>query len=68
MILTGFTLFQVPKGWQMSVRLKNETGWSVQLISDTEASSILELVEHKIKPTPMNKPPPSLSAFRRVRL
>ena len=51
--LTGFTLFSVPKGWQMSVRLKDELGWRVRIISQEEAAAIFETLErggHPIHP------------------
>lgn len=44
--LTGFTLFQTRKGWQMSIRPKNETGFIVKIIEDDQARAILSRLEN----------------------
>jgi len=31
--LTGFTLFQTSKGWQLSTRQEGDNGWSVKHVS-----------------------------------
>lgn len=41
MALSGFTLFKVPKGWQMSIRIEGEEGWSVRIVSDELANNLL---------------------------
>jgi hypothetical protein len=41
MTLSGFTLFKVPRGWQLSTRTEGEVGWSVRLIKADEAECIL---------------------------
>lgn len=44
--LDGFTLFYHPgRGWQMSVRRKDESGWDVKIIPDEQAAVILALLE-----------------------
>lgn len=44
--LSGFTLFHHPgKGWQMSVRRKQESGWDVKIIPDEQAAVILSMLE-----------------------
>jgi hypothetical protein len=43
--LTGFTLFQVKAGWQMSIRPKNEIGWVVKIIPEDQARVILAALE-----------------------
>ena len=43
--LSGFTLFAVKGGWQMSIRPANEPGWIVQLIPDAMAQRILLALE-----------------------
>ena len=43
--LTGFTLFQNNKGWQMSIRIEGESGWSVAQISEEQAEAILSMLE-----------------------
>ena len=42
--LSGFTLFKVAKGWQMSLRLAEEGGWLIRHISDEDAARLLDLV------------------------
>lgn len=49
--LTGFTLFyHIGKGWQMSVRRQNETGWDVGIIDDEKAQAVLSILEHSGHP------------------
>jgi len=44
--ISGFTLFENPgKGWQMSVRRRDEKGWSVSHITPEQASVILSMLE-----------------------
>jgi len=45
--LEGFTLFWnwTKKHWQMSVRRKGETGWSISHISEEQAAAILSMLE-----------------------
>lgn len=43
--LYSFTLFQVPKGWQMSTREVGEVGWSVRIIPESEAQLVLNVVQ-----------------------
>lgn len=44
--LQGFTLFYHPgRGWQMSVRRKDEPGWDVKIIPDDQAAAILGILE-----------------------
>ena len=50
--LSGFTLFKVTKGWQMSLRLAEEEGWLVRHVSDEDASRLLDLVGED--PAPIN--------------
>ena len=42
--LTGFTLFKVKAGWQMSTRDKGETGWNVEIIPDNRAQALLMML------------------------
>lgn len=49
--LTGFTLFRVTKGWQMSTRTVSENGWEVQTTPDATASEILDLVDAYLRKT-----------------
>jgi tRNA U54 and U55 pseudouridine synthase Pus10 len=45
--LSGFTLFQNSKGWQLSTQLKSETGWSVRIVDETVAQAIFdEVLKH----------------------
>ena len=62
MKLTGFTLFRVSRGWQMSTRIDGEDGWSVQIISDADAVDLLRKItasaDRVIAPeTPKPAPP-----------
>jgi hypothetical protein len=44
--IRGFTLFHHPgRGWQMSVRRKDEAGWDVKIIPDEQARAILSMLE-----------------------
>lgn len=44
--LTGFTLFFHPgKGWQMSTRRHEETGWSITHIPQAQAEAVLSMLE-----------------------
>ena len=49
--LTGFTLFKVTRGWQMSLRPVGEEGWIIRIISDEDASRILSTVGNDPTPT-----------------
>jgi len=43
--LTGFTLFKVQSGWQLSTREGDDTAWSVRIISEEQAQTLLRTVE-----------------------
>jgi hypothetical protein len=60
--LSGFTLFKVSAGWQLSTRAEGETGWSVRIIPDSAAQVILgrlDDVDHKpqTRPTMVRRAP-----------
>jgi hypothetical protein len=42
--LSGFTLFETSRGWQLSTREVGEDGWSVRIVSDEQAEVLLALV------------------------
>jgi hypothetical protein len=55
--ITGFTLFAVRNGWQMSVRPKDESGWKVSIVPEERALAILSdmekfVVGDVVKPKP----------------
>lgn len=43
--MSGFTLFEVKDGWQMSIRPADEPGWIIQRIPEPEALAILAALE-----------------------
>ncbi len=43
--ISGFTLFETARGWQMSIRPKDETGWKVEIIPASMAQRILLALE-----------------------
>lgn len=42
--LTGFTLFQTSRGWQLSTREREQDAWSVRIIPQEEADALLKAV------------------------
>jgi hypothetical protein len=44
--MSGFTLFEVKDGWQMSIRPANEPGWICQRVTNEEAQAILVALEN----------------------
>jgi hypothetical protein len=60
MQLSGFTLFQTGKGWQLSLRPQGEEGWSVHAgFPDEKAQEILSVVSKLVPKMPV-EPPPTL--------
>lgn len=60
MSLSGFTLFKVPKGWQLSTREEGETGWIIRMVSEDKARLILKTVDPVIDHVPAEQPKPKL--------
>src|SRR5580700_9422891 len=42
--LSGFTLFEVSKGWQLSFRRDGDSGWSVHIVDETIARRFLDIL------------------------
>lgn len=58
--LSGFTLFQSTKGWQLSTRTKGEVGWEVHThYPDSKAQEILKVVGRLLPKMPKAPQPPT---------
>ncbi len=54
--LTGFTIFKVSKGWQMSTRFGDDA-WSVRIVADEVAQEVFDLVHEMAARFPPNHIP-----------
>lgn len=62
--LTGFTLFKITKGWQMSTRVEGEVGWFVRFVTEERAREILaQIPETGHKPQGMAVLPAPSTTF-----
>jgi hypothetical protein len=63
--MSGFTLFEIKDGWQMSIRPANEPGWIVQRVTDAEAQAILVALENDKRFATVNVTVGRLATHRR---
>lgn len=53
--LDGLTLFHTTRGWQLSTREKDQPGWSVRIIPNDQAFTILSAMEKRGYPITLDQ-------------